>query len=96
MIFTYPPPFITFSFVKWVELECGCSRYIVLWADHFFSAQCVGLLDKFSMIADLDPVIIVELGTDTAIHECIGHFVPPTGPYTFHSPQAGMNMSNIL
>ena len=46
------------------------------------------------MIAELDPVIILELGTDAAIHTCIRHYAPPTY-LNVPSLQQGMNMFNV-
>ena len=46
------------------------------------------------MIAELDPVIILQLGTDAAIHTCIGHYASP--PHlSVPTLQQGMNMFNI-
>ena len=44
------------------------------------------------MIADSDPVIIVEVASETAIHRCIEHFVLPTHPYPLQPPETGMTI----
>ena len=46
------------------------------------------------MIADLDPVVMIELGVATAVDKCVRHFVRPTGPGhpSFEPPLVGMNM----
>ena len=44
------------------------------------------------MIADLDPVIIVELASEAAIHRCIENFVLPTHPHQLQPPEKGMTI----
>ena len=46
------------------------------------------------MIADLDPVVMIDLGLATEIDKCVRHFVRPTGPghHSLEPPLVGMNM----
>ena len=44
------------------------------------------------MIADLDPVILVEFGSDLAIDKCIRNFVLPTHPHPLPPPETGMTI----
>ena len=53
-------------------------------------------MSSFFMIADLDPVIVIELGTKESIHRCIGCFVQPAIHRSIPSVQQGMNMFNII
>lgn len=44
------------------------------------------------MIADLDPVIIVELASEAAIHRYVENFVLPTHPHPLQPPETGMTI----
>ena len=46
------------------------------------------------MIAELDPVIILQLRSDEEIHACIEHYVAPTR-FLVAPLQQGMNMFNM-
>ena len=52
-------------------------------------------MSSFFMIADLDPAIVIELGSKESIHQCIGHFVQPATLRSISFVQQGMNMFNI-
>ena len=47
--------------------------------------------EQLFMIADLDPVIIVELSTDDDIHSCVGIYQAPNNA-SIPSLQQGMNI----
>ena len=46
------------------------------------------------MIADLDPVVKIDLGLATEMEKCVRHFVRPMGPGhpSLDPPLVGMNM----
>ena len=47
------------------------------------------------MIAELDPVTVLELAGDAVIHDCIVHFIsPPT--LSLPNLEQGMNMSYYI
>ena len=47
--------------------------------------------EQHFMIADLDPVIIIELATDEEIHRCVAVYRGPTNP-SIAAVHQGMNI----
>ena len=48
--------------------------------------------EQLFMIADLDPVIVVELSTDDNIHSCVGIYRAPPKNASIAFLQQGMNI----